>query len=211
MKRFIHIPKNAGTSVRPWVYPMSYKDTKQGLPEFIKKIGLDKHLPHSKLKPDSMFDDQFAIVRNPWARVVSLYHEMARLRDIPDFENTEYYTWEMSFLTFISKIKDFNYEDHWWCNPPHKCFANQVDWLVLHRKTEPLVQALPFDNLQTNLKSILGHQVFLQWLNRSKFAGNYKDYYNDYSKRIVAEHFGRDIEYYGFKFETEATKNVYRA
>ena len=92
MKRFIHIPKNAGTSVRPWVYPMSYKDTKQGLPEFIKKIGLDKHLPHSKLKPDSMFDDQFAIVRNPWARVVSLYHEMARLRDIPDFENTEYYT-----------------------------------------------------------------------------------------------------------------------
>ena len=89
---------------------------------------------------------------------------------------------------------------------------NQVDWLVLHRTvTEPLVQALPFDNLQTNLKGILGHQVFLQWLNRSKFASNYKDYYNDYSKRIVAEHFGRDIEYYGFKFETEATKNVYRA
>ena len=65
--------------------------------------------------------------------------------------------------------------------------------------------------IETNLKGILGHQVFLQWLNRSKFAGNYKDYYNDYSKRIVAEHFGRDIEYYGFKFETEATKNVYRA
>ena len=93
MKRFIHIPKNAGTSIRPWVHPMNYKDTKEKLPEFLIEFGLDKHLPHSKLKPNSMLDDQFAIVRNPWARVVSLYHEMARLRDIPDFKNTEYYTW----------------------------------------------------------------------------------------------------------------------
>ena len=89
---------------------MNYKDTKEKLPEFLIEFGLDKHLPHSKLKPNSMLDDQFAVVRNPWARVVSLYHEMARLRDIPDFKNTEYYTWEMSFLTFISKIKDFNYQ-----------------------------------------------------------------------------------------------------
>ena len=74
MKRFIHIPKNAGTSIRPWVHPMNYKDTKEKLPEFLIEFGLDKHLPHSKLKPNSMLDDQFAIVRNPWARVVSLYH-----------------------------------------------------------------------------------------------------------------------------------------
>ena len=96
MKRFIHIPKNAGTSIRSWVSPMDYNDTKEELPEYIKSIGMDKHLPHSKLKPNSMFDSQFAVVRNPWARMVSLYHEKRH----PD-------TKPMSFLTFISNLNHF--------------------------------------------------------------------------------------------------------
>ena len=121
MKRFIHIPKNAGTSVRQWVSPMDYNDTCEELPEYIKTVGLDKHLPHSKLKPNSMFDSQFAVVRNPWARMVSLYHEKR------------------------------------------------------HPDTKPM------------------------------------SFYNNYSKLKVAKHFAKDIEYFGFTFETEASRNVYRA
>ena len=195
MKRFIHIPKNAGTSIRPWVHPMDHNDTREELPDFIKNIGLDKHLPHSKLKPNSMFDDQFAIVRNPWARMVSLYHEKRHTHTEP-----------MSFLTFISKLKDFTYDNHWWSNPPHKCFAQQLDWVSINNKV--MIDVLPFNNLQSNLQSYLGHQVFLNHLNRGHLLTNYKSFYNDHSKSEVAKHFEKDIEYFGFKFETEATRNV---
>ena len=197
MKRFIHIPKNAGTSIRPWVHPMTYQDTREELPEYITKIGMDKHLPHSKLKPNSMFDSQFAIVRNPWARMVSLYHEKRH----PD-------TKPMSFLTFISNLDHFTYDGHWWCNPPHKCFAQQLDWVSINDKV--MIDILPFDNLQVNLQRYLGHQVFLNHLNRGHMLTNYKSFYNNYSKLKVAKHFAKDIEYFGFTFETEASRNVYR-
>jgi hypothetical protein len=195
MKRFIHIPKNAGTSIRSWVSPMDYNDTKEELPEYIKSIGMDKHLPHSKLKPNSMFDSQFAVVRNPWARMVSLYHD----KQHP-------HTKTMSFLTFISHLDHFTYEGHWWCNPPHKCFAQQLDWISINSK--PMIDVLPFNNLQENLSEYLGHQVFLEHLNRGELFTNYKSFYNDYSKLKVANHFAKDIEHFGFTFETEATRNI---
>ena len=207
MHRFIHIPKNAGTSVRQWVYPMNYKDTDEELPEYIKDVGLDKHLPYCKLNKKARFVHQFAVVRNPWARVVSLYHEKRHPHTEP-----------MSFLTFIHKLKDFTYDGHWWCNPPHKCFANQIDWLSIssvnsryNKDTIQMLEVLPFNNLQINLQKYLGHQVFLNHLNRGHVLTNYKSFYNDFSKKMVAEHFERDIEHFGFKFETEATKNVWTA
>jgi hypothetical protein len=196
MKRFIHIPKNAGTSIRPWVHPMDHDDTKEKLPEYITKIGMDKHLPHSKLKPNSMFDSQFAIVRNPWARMVSLYHDKQHPHTEP-----------MSFLTFIHKLKEFKYDGHWWCNPPHKCFAQQLDWISINGK--PMIDVLPFNNLQENLEEYLGHQVFLEHLNKGHSFTNYKSFYNKYSREMVANHFIKDIEHFGFDFETEATRNFW--
>ena len=52
--------------------------------------------------------------------------------------------------------------------------------------------------------------MFLEHLNKGHTLTNYKSFYNDFSRRMVAEHFEKDIEHFGFKFETEAAKNVYR-
>jgi hypothetical protein len=74
-----------------------------------------------------------------------------------------------------------------------------------------MIDVLPFNNLQENLSEYLGHQVFLEHLNRGELFTNYKSFYNDYSKLKVANHFAKDIEHFGFTFETEASRNVYRA
>jgi hypothetical protein len=71
-----------------------------------------------------------------------------------------------------------------------------------------MIDVLPFDNLQVNLQQYLGHQVFLNHLNRGHILTNYKSFYNDYSKLKVAKHFAKDIEHFGFTFETEATRNI---
>lgn len=79
---FIHIPKNAGTSI----YPTFGKKVKTNI----------KH--HDLFQCREMWGDDlgftFVIVRNPWDRMVSYYHFMRRSDKNPDKKN-------MSFEDFI--------------------------------------------------------------------------------------------------------------
>ena len=72
-----------------------------------------------------------------------------------------------------------------------------------------MIDVLPFNNLQENLEEYLGHQVFLEHLNKGHSFTNYKSFYNKYSREMVANHFIKDIEHFGFDFETEATRNFW--
>ena len=51
--------------------------------------------------------------------------------------------------------------------------------------------------------------MFLEHLNKGHSLTNYKSFYNKYSREMVANHFIKDIEYFGFDFETEATRNFW--
>lgn len=68
---FIHIPKNAGTSISNWLIdncnghwlsPQDYQGKHKNLHQIIERLPTHKHLGF-----------KFAVVRNPWDRVLSCY------------------------------------------------------------------------------------------------------------------------------------------
>ena len=45
--------------------------------------------------------------------------------------------------------------------------------------------------------------------NVGEYTKDYKDYYNEQTIQIVADWYAQDIDYWGFDFDTSATKNYH--
>lgn len=133
---------------------------------------------------------KFAFVRNPWDRLVSLYHWLR---------------WEkkMDFHTFIEQVTEGNYVRPGIMNLRGLYQANRlVDWL------RPDGVWLPqyigrFENLQEDWRTvtkILGCGYTLTKRNTSKHT-HYRDYYDPQTRDLVAQRFEEDIDLFKYTFE----------
>jgi len=179
---FIHITKTGGTSVvdvtgRAFRKHLTVK-------EVIKYVG--------KNRWDQVY--KFTVIRNPWDKVVSQYKfrtktNKSKMKDNP-----------ISFTEWVVKV--FHENDPYYYGGRPLNFAPQTYWLKDHADEINLDYIIRFENLNEEFKEvsqIIGVEPELPHLNSTKKT-NYRDYYNEKTKRIVANWFEEDINTFGYSF-----------
>lgn len=190
---FVHIQKTGGKSVRKAI----------GIP------GSTIHLPARNLKTELGSERwsqyfKFAVVRNPWDRLVSAYHyrrnggnrtaeDRRRASEYPD-----------SFSEFLSRL------DYFQNLPDEGMFQSQWDWLTDEEGNLLVDRVLRFDFLDTQIPELaeelgLGN-VRVPHLNRSRHQ-HYSTYYNTAQQQLVAQTYSTEIQAFGFQFE-HGTRNT---
>lgn len=192
---FIHIPKNAGSSI---VNSLGGKLVDWDNQNKIYK----QHASISQLKNlysiniDQYF--KFAFVRNPWDRAVSGFHWLTGV-DQPSFQKCK----KSSFLDFLlvrngfEKLigtKDQSTREVHFISQHEMIYidgSNQMDFVG------------KFENLQKDFDTICSkigiEKLKLPESNKSKHK-HYTEYYTDETKDLVYQKYQKDIELFNYKF-----------
>ena len=202
---FIHIPKTAGISIASTLDPYSDHPRDKLLNRLLSKIDINVnwvgptlalkygrgHSTARQMKimfPRSVFEQyyKFAFVRNPWDLMVSYYHYLQsrpkhhRNRKVQDMGFKEYLQYEIK----RNKINQSKF--------------------VTDSKGNLIVDYIGhFETLQDDFGKICTHigiDAKLGHRNKSDHK-DYRDYYDEETKQMVAEHWKEDIERFGYTFD----------
>ncbi|MEE4203691.1 MAG: sulfotransferase family 2 domain-containing protein [Halieaceae bacterium] len=206
---FVHIAKTGGTSVRGALQSYRWRDPYY-LPQFIasKLSGLVNHevaikLPrHCKaitaqeMLPREFYDSlfKFAFVRNPWDLQVSSYHHIKRER--PHLlEPNE------SFAEFLRRKLD---PERPWQYHIDTSITPQTDYLIdLHGNL--IVDFIGrYESLKADFDTVCDHigipRKELPHKRKATDRTRYREYYDESTRDLVAQHFAADIERLGYEF-----------
>jgi hypothetical protein len=201
---FIHIPKNAGQSVeaffgRKWTPSYKRRSENPGLwPE-----SFPRHAPWSryKRKYNTTKYRAFAIVRNPWARMVSSYIyelKMAQKGIVRGRPNRELLAAGGSFEDYVRNA-----------NRKAVFLRPQVIWLRDVDGRIGVSDIIRFESLSDDFKQLARTYNLkndsLPHVNSSSHK-HYSEYYNEETIRLVAEIYKEDIETFGYTFDGLAAK-----
>lgn len=183
---FIHIPKNGGTSVQKEMTTLSFgHDRWRDVPRDIRYI-----------------HQSFAVIRNPWARMVSRYVMGISTSDTNDHGTT----WN-TFEEFLETR--YVWTDKQW-NDPIRSWNTQYDY-VCDENDVVRCDILRLEFIDDELSPYLNlNTPYIVRENGGDYTRNYQDYYNnEQTIQIVADWYEQDIDYWGFDFDTSATKNYH--
>tara|TARA_Y100001933_G_C19002317_1_gene565108 strand:+ start:1014 stop:1625 length:612 start_codon:yes stop_codon:yes gene_type:complete len=155
-------------------------------PNYRHKLGYSK-------KYQSIWDTyfKFSIVRNPWDRLVSTYYNkvlgMNKKYKIKFYKKFRHRSFKY-FITYLSNI-NLSKEEH--IKYQYKFIPNNVNFIG------------KFENLQNDFNTIcdnigIPHCELPHW-NRTQHE-HYTEYYDDETRKIVAEKYAKDIEYFNYEF-----------
>ena len=193
IKLFIHIPKNGGSSVKA-------DERTNKFVIFNTGVGW-----HSRWKdtPKKISDayKAFGIIRNPWSRTVSRYmfgvesiyrgDHSAIPKNFDEFLETRY-LWKNEWA---DPIKSWNTQYDYVCDDEDNVCC---DILRLEHIDYDLPKYFNIDIKQGVVKE-----------NATEYTQDYRNVYNDNTIQIVADWYQQDIDYWGFDFDTGATKNTF--
>jgi hypothetical protein len=201
---FFHIPKNAGTSVSsallknesyyyPWVITSKilrkFKKTDNFFfDNFQQKIHLfSSHETVKKIEEDisaEIFDNffKFAVVRNPYSRFVSRYN----------------------YLKLTNNLKEYNFNEFLKNHVKKSLITDkQYKFLLNKNKKIGVDKILKFENINEEIfqlsKKINLNPAKFKQLNAST-KDNYRDYYDDNTKKIVEDFCKEDLEFFNYSF-----------
>ena len=183
---FIHIPKNGGTSVQKEMTTLSFgHDRWRDVPRDIRYI-----------------HQSFAVIRNPWARMVSRYVMGISTSDTNDHGTT----WN-TFEEFLETR--YVWTDKQWYDPI-RSWNTQYDY-VCDENDVVRCDILRLEFIDDELSPYLNlNTPYIVRENSGDYTRNYQDYYNNgQTIQIVADWYEQDIDYWGFDFDTSATKNYH--
>jgi hypothetical protein len=168
---FIHIPKNGGSSVTRWLRENLY-----GVKGTVTHGGMqhiEQEFSHAVDYPS------FAIVRNPWDRIVSSYFFKKKKEQI-----------DCSFEDWLYSYPDSS--SNWFTFK-----TPQVEWL---EKSPTWI--LRFENLHTDFKQIQEYTncSFPLEHKNATIHKDYKSYYTTKTKKYVEKLFEEDIYRFKYKF-----------
>jgi len=178
---FIHVPKNGGTAVCRALGEKSKSET---------------HKPMFAVEKRNRF--AFGFMRNPWDRMVSVYHFLCQkpIKQNDNFNQAEVKA--MGFKRWLIESEFFLGEE------------------LKSKRTPPAIQRRPqiwwlegcdyigkFERLESEVEYIASHlgikSAPLRKVNESIHA-HYRDYYDDSTRKFIAEHFSDDIERFRYVF-----------
>lgn len=177
---FIHINKNAGCSIER-AFQWKLRDHTRPT-DIIKEIGEEKWHRYFK----------FAVVRNPWDRLVSMYSAQKR----------EKRTGTASFKEWI--------ECSWKCNYGGNSKQDQFHQMTTDNKEICMDFLLRFESLQEDFKYVcdkIGVDLTLPHINKSDHQ-HYSNYYDEETIEFVRKWHKRDIEEFGYEYNCDG--NVMR-
>jgi len=229
-KLFIHIPKNAGRTIHrskeikqkilvnssESIKPDHLKKMKKVMEKYGEHVGSGmQHARWRDIKPNiTSTHIAFAIIRNPWSKVVSRYTFNQSV-----IERKNKHTKGYKSQTFEEFIED----RHVWGNIPyywHRAIRNwypqkdhvvdenghlQCDILRLEFFDEEVVKYLELKSVPEKRNVSNGKIVKNKIVNQK----SYKDFYTEKTIQIIGDWYNEDIEFFGFDFDTPATKNLW--
>lgn len=151
---------------------------------------------------------KFSIVRNPFDRLVSLYHDFYYLREGNKktflkigrnefWPNSIYYKSKGDFNIYC----DLLYNSSKWRNEIHH--RPQVKNITSYNSNLKLDFIARYEKLNEDwdiIKSKLDINIDLIKINSSKRGRNYKNYYNENSKKLVNKIYEEDLDTFKYKF-----------
>jgi len=167
---FVHIPKTGGSSISRWLV-----DRGGELADGFRHTSLQQ----SRYNLSDVWS--FCVVRNPWDRMVSLYHYVCKVN--PDFQNVNFHEWLQTGI---------GYQKHW-----YSVSTPQVDWIKIKPNRIMRFERLSYEF--EAVQSLFGDYTPLSRINSTQH-GPYHDYYDDWSKKFVGELFYKDIQEFDYKF-----------
>ena len=207
---FVHIPRTGGNSVEV-ALNMQVDNELFGLVDSFgnrlkindlislrpEKIVCLQHLAAKEIK--KMYPNiwnnyyKFAFVRNPWDRMVSFFHYSIQVRE--DLQKRWGINKNSNFKEFIIKIKNM---------PPSSVRdVTQQNYFLLDENGSIAVDFLgKFEGMDNDFKKICeatGINAQLPMTNSSRHI-NYRDLYDEETKKIVALLCHTDIELFNYKF-----------
>jgi hypothetical protein len=208
---FIHVGKSAGMSIRDALTPFCEEPDKfrmrrppklkgdQPNPMYTVWETLLLHPRGTDIEralPAGMFDSyhKFGFVRNPWDLLVSLYHFMLSDPAIPRHA-------EVAALADVSAFIDWSVRE---AMPFPKGITKLQADMLTGMDGKLLVDDIGhYETLHEDFGRICRHvgiDAELPHLNRSHHR-DYRTYYTDRTRALVAEHFHRDIAMFGYNFD----------
>jgi hypothetical protein len=174
---FVHIPKSAGSSVVRWLTRMPY--------QLIKG-----HPSLTLIKEQWPVNRTFAVVRNPWARMVSAYFYLKQYGFYWEDNNIssveEFPTWN----EFVDRL---DYDTKSW----NTLTTNQCEWIT--GGVTYLFKAETLDQEFNVIQKLLSREDPLPYINTSEHD-DYRSYYTDAQKEKIGQVFEQDIDLYKYTF-----------
>lgn len=195
---YVHIPKTGGNSINR-VFGVNWANHKD-LARYARE--LDPEVFQSYCK--------FAIVRNPWDRILSEYNYQKK-KSRPDA--TRLYIFKedgtrRNFREWLAAVfaQPDRYPDSQWggeVSPGIHRFSPQLDWISLGGGIG-VDRVLRLETLQPEfdrLRRELGLPLARLACRNRKFHWHYSRYYDDTTRQMVAAYYARDIQAFGYTFE----------
>ena len=180
---FIHINKNAGTSIS------------KALGISVKSHLTIKDLINNYVD-QNLYRELFIItcVRNPWDRALSQYFYRVRTNQCNMKTNP------INFKDWVKRVYGNN-KDEYYINSP-KMFLTQVQWLKDFNEEIHVDKIMRFENLECDfneVSKILGIKKKLPKYNTT-FKKKYQEYYDLETRKIIEDYFESDIKLFKYKF-----------
>lgn len=219
-KFFIHITKTGGMTVRHGLKGKILIATRDN---HISKVYSDKLLAtmnrykdhhgyeHARWR-DIRVDlkkncDFFAIVRNPWARVVSRYCFAKKVIEVEKKVPKEYADIS-TFEAFLEERWKWGNKEFFW----HRAVRSWYPQIyhVLSETGQLKCDILRTEYLDTDLMKYFKLSTSLKPRNVTALKTKpYTEFYNSTTLNIIGDWYSKDIEFFGFDFNTSATKNIW--
>lgn len=201
---FVHVYKVAGTSISRALTPWAHRPEKLLVNRLLSRVGWRSGLPHHRWRvtspharaceakawlPAAIWDAcfKFAFVRNPWDWQVSLYHYMLGKSSHRQHER-------------MKRMRSFDDYIEWRIREDRRLQSE----LLTDARGEILVDFVGrFERLEEDFAHVcrtVGVEAELPHVNPSRHD-DYRTYYSDHSRALVAEHFAEDIERFGYRFD----------
>lgn len=199
---FVHIPKNAGNAILETYSDFNLKLVGHDIRNKSYKVYGKRYryrlLRFFSIATGITLVKSFAIVRNPWDRVYSAYNFLSK----GGLEESD----TGDFVKYIAPYADFNDFVKYGLEKASKeqlHFLSQLFWITNEKGKVVVDRILRYESLDSSLKQLTKEFGMpsreLVVANKKNFC-DYREFYNEESKQIVAKIYSKTIAMFNYSF-----------